>query len=303
MVAAKASESAIASVDLASEDAVAEMGEACRRDGFFFVLNHGVPSDLISPAFEETLRFYARPAHEKKGLAADVRSQFLGYRSVGQERSTSHAGGEACEQYRIGRTTGALASGRPADDYHKPFRRCSELFERMVVLGDSLLSACVADLSLESGFFDSCMKSPMHRLGLNYYKVGYGAEIANTVDYAMSPHVDHALFTVLAQDEPGLEVRDADGGWIPVPVIPDVFFVFLGDYLQRWTNGTYRAAMHRVGPVPVDRVSIQYKHRPSYSTVVAPLEPFVSETAPPRYEPFDTGSQYASLLESLLEAR
>ncbi|RKN74701.1 hypothetical protein D7231_12845 [Streptomyces klenkii] len=126
VVSPKASEPTIASVDLASDSAVAEIGEACRRDGFFFAFHHGVPTGLVSPAFEETLRFYARPAHEKKSLAADVRSQFLGYRSVGQERSTSHAGGEACEQYRIGRTTGTLASGRPTDVYHEPFRRTAD---------------------------------------------------------------------------------------------------------------------------------------------------------------------------------
>ncbi|MFC5145793.1 2OG-Fe(II) oxygenase family protein [Streptomyces aureoversilis] len=303
MSSAGSSGPAIPTVDLSSEKAVAEIGEVCRRSGFFSVRGHGIPAALVTSAFEETARFYARPLREKTEFNAGVRSQFLGYRSVGQEKSTSHAGGEACEQYRIGRTTGALASGRPADFYHEPFRRCSALFERMAVLGDTLLSACAEGLAQSSDFFDPYLKPPMHRLGLNYYKVGYGAEIANTVDYAMSPHVDHALFTVVAQDEPGLEVRGADGDWTPVPVVPDTFFVFLGDYLQRWTNGTYKAVFHRVGPVTTDRMSIQYKHRPSYSTVVAPLDPFVSAANPPRYEPFDTGSQYASLLASLIGDR
>ncbi|MFE9552566.1 2OG-Fe(II) oxygenase family protein [Streptomyces sp. NPDC006703] len=115
----------------------------------------------------------------------------------------------------------------------------------------------------------------MHRLGLNYYEVGHGDESAGTVDDAMSPHVDHAVFTVVIQDEPGLEVRGTNGGWVPVPVVPGALFVFLGDYLQRWTNGVYRAATHRVRKVATDRISIQYKHRPSYNTVVAPLASFI----------------------------
>ncbi|MGW7079969.1 2OG-Fe(II) oxygenase family protein [Streptomyces sp. NPDC054871] len=291
---------AIPSVDLSSVKSVAEISEACRQHGFFFVRNHGVPIDLVASAFEETRKFYLQPLSEKIKFNASVASQFLGYRSLGREKSTSHTGGEACEQYRIGRTTGALASGRTADFYHEPFRQCAALFERMTVLGDRIFSVCVEGLALGGDSFAPYMKSPMHRLGLNYYKVGYGAEIANTVDYAMSPHVDHAIFTVIAQDEPGLEVQSSGGSWIHVPVTPDALFVFLGDYAQRWTNGAYRSALHRVGSVPVDRISIQYKHRPSYSTVVAPLDPFVDEENPPRYDPFDTGSLYESLLESLL---
>lgn len=75
----------------------------------------------------------------------------------------------------------------------------------------------------------------------------------------------------------------------------------LGDYLQRATNGIYRAATHRVGAVTADRISIQYKHRPAYSTVVAPLEPCTSAGTTARHAPFDTGTQYASLLQSLLD--
>ncbi|MEV5281768.1 2OG-Fe(II) oxygenase family protein [Streptomyces sp. NPDC051993] len=83
-------------------------------------------------------------------------------------------------------------------------------------------------------------------------------------------------------------------------MVPGSLFVFLGDYLQRWTNGVYRAATQRVRKVATDRISIRYKHRPSYNTVVAPLASFISATAPARYEPFDTGRQYSSLLEALI---
>jgi isopenicillin N synthase-like dioxygenase len=291
---------AIPSVDLDSGEGVAVLGEACRRLGFFFARHHGIPEASTGPAFEETRRFYARPDDEKRTYAASARSQFLGYRGVGQEKSTSHAGGEACEQYRIGRTTHALAVEPSSGFFHGPFANCSALFESLVVLGNQLLAACAEDLSLDSALTDSCQASPMHRLGLNLYRPGHGADIANTVDYAMSPHIDHAYFTVVLQDEPGLQVQGEDGAWLSVPLVPDAMFVFLGDYLQRATNGIYRAATHRVGAVSADRISIQYKHRPAYSTVVAPLEPCTSAGTPARYAPFDTGTQYASLLQSLL---
>ncbi|MGW7073037.1 2OG-Fe(II) oxygenase family protein [Streptomyces sp. NPDC054855] len=291
---------AIPTVDLGSDDGVAVLGEACRRLGFFFARRHGVPEALTGPAFEETRRFYARPAPEKLTYAASAHSQFLGYRGVGQERSTSHAGGEACEQYRIGRITQDVDVEPSSGFFHGPFAHCSALFESLVVLGDQLLATCAKDLSLGGALTDPCHTSPMHRLGLNSYRPSYSADIANTVDYAMSPHIDHAYFTVVLQDEPGLQVQDEDGTWLSVPLLPDAVFVFLGDYLQRVTNGVYRAATHRVGAVSADRISIQYKHRPAYSTIVAPLEPYTSADIPARYGPFDTGAQYASLLQSLL---
>ncbi|MEV2256248.1 2OG-Fe(II) oxygenase family protein [Streptomyces sp. NPDC050147] len=220
---------------------------------------------------------------------------------MGQEKSTLHAGGEACEQYRIGRTTHTLAVEPSSGFFHGPFANCSALFESLVLLGNQLLAACAKDLSLGGALTGSCQASPMHRLGLNFYRPGHGADIANNVDYAMSPHIDHAYFTVVLQDEPGLQVQDEDGTWISVPPVPDAVFVFLGDYLERATNGIYRAATHRVGAVTTDRISIQYKHRPAHSTVVAPLEQCTSADAPPRYAPFDTGAQYTALLQSLLD--
>ncbi|UQT61316.1 hypothetical protein M4V62_43095 [Streptomyces durmitorensis] len=118
-----------------------------------------------------------------------------------------------------------------------------------MVLGDQLLAACAQDLALKGALTDSCRASPMHHLGLNSYRPGHGADIANNVDYAMSPHIDHAYFTVELQDTPGLQVQDEDGTWLSVPLVPDAVFVSLPDYLQRATNGVYRRATHRVGTV------------------------------------------------------
>lgn len=60
---------------------------------------------------------------------------------------------------------------------------------------------------------------------------------------------------------------------------------------------------NRVGAVSAGWIFIQYKHRPAYNTVVAPLEQCTSMVIPARYEPFDTGTQYASPLQSLSTGR
>lgn len=280
--------------------AAAAIGAACRSGGYFFLRHHGIAADLLSAVYEETRRFYRLPVAEKIKYNASEQSQFLGYRGLGREKSTAHAGAEACEQYRIGNTKGALGTPVASDLYRAPFVQGACLFKHLVDLGDRVLSACADDLGLPAADFDSSMNSPMHRLGFNHYRVGHAEEIGNTVDYAMSPHVDLSIFTILTQNEPGLEVRGLEGKWICVPPAQDALFVFLGDYLQRWTNGLYVACEHRVRQVRTQRLSIQYKHRPGHDAVVSPLDRFVGEGNPARYEPFDTGRQYTSFLKSLL---
>ncbi len=278
----------------------AAVGDACRHSGYFFLSNHGVSADLIAAAFEETRRFYSRPLDEKRRFNCSAKSQFLGYRGLGTEKSRMHSGAEACEQYRIGNAVATPASSGLVEFYHEPFRYGTMLFEELVKVGNRLMSTCATGLGLVNNFFDCFMEAPMHRLGLNYYKVGAGQAIGNSVNYAMTSHVDHVVLTIVTQDELGLEALSAEGEWIDVPLVPDALFVFLGDYIQRWTNGAYRATTHRVREVSKDRMSLQYKHKPSYATVVAPLSPFVYEGNPARYEPFETGHQYTALLQSLL---
>lgn len=287
---------------VADEKNCAEIAEASRKYGYFFLENHGVSATLLSATIDETIRFYSRSDDQKNKYKCSPNSQFLGYRGLGAEKSLTHAGGEACEQYRIGNIVQSDARLPPVDQefFHQPFQAGVKLFREMTEVGNRLMSACAVGLGLTSSYFDKFLNEPLHRLGLNYYEVGAGERIGNTVSYAMSAHIDHTIFTVLAHDQPGLEVLTPEGDWIEIPVIPGALFVFHGDYFQRWTNGQYRAVKHRVGDITKNRVSLQYKHKPSNEIVVAPLDPFISENDPAKFQAFDTGREYQELLKTLL---
>ncbi|MFJ2514495.1 2OG-Fe(II) oxygenase family protein [Streptomyces griseoviridis] len=284
----------------------AEVAAGLRDDlrvrGFFFVHNHGIPTDLIRDVYAETRSFYRLSPTDKSRYDATEQSQFLGYRGLGRERSRTHGGTEACEQYRVGNTTDQLPSPMPAADfYHAPFPKSLELFGHLTHLGDAILTACALDLGLEGGAFASCLASgPLHRLGLNHYGAGHSSDTGPTTGSAMSPHVDLSLLTILDQDQPGLEVGDTDGRWLEVPRVPGALFLFLGDHVQRWSNGLHRAAPHRVGMVRHDRMSIQYKHRPDYGVVVRPLDALIGPASPPAYPPLNTGPDYLAVLRSIL---
>lgn len=277
----------------------ADIGGHIRREGFVFVHHHGIASSLIGDVYEETRQFYRLPAEEKSRYDATEQSQFLGYRRLGRERSRTHGGTEACEQYRIGGTTSALPLGVPADFYHAPFPASLELFDHLRHLGDAILAACALDLGLDENTFTPYLaEGPLHRLGLNYYGASHLHPAG--AGYAMSPHIDLSSLTILDQDEPGLEVRDRDGQWLEVPSVPGALFLFLGDYMQRWSNGLQRAAPHRVRRVHRDRMSIQYKHRPGFGVVVSPLNALTGPEDLPVYPPLSTGPDYVAVLRSIL---
>lgn len=275
----------------------AGLGGHCRDRGFLFVHNHGIPSGLLSEVYGEMDRFYRLPVAQKSAYDACEQSQFLGYRGLGRERSRTHGGTEACEQYRVGHTTEDLPLPASTDFYHARFPKSLQLMDHLTRLGDGLLAACALDLGLGENLFTPYLDRPLHRLGLNLYGAGRATSPARP---AMSPHIDLSVLTILDQDQPGLEVRDRDGQWLQVPNVPDALFLFLGDYVQRWSNGLHRAAPHRVATVRRARMSIQYKHRPSYGVVVKPLDALTGPDAPPSYRPLNTGPDYLAVLRTIL---
>jgi isopenicillin N synthase-like dioxygenase len=277
--------------------------EAASQFGYYSIEDHNVPIDKVLSTIEETRFFFGLPEIEKAAYQASASTQFLGYRRLGAEKSLSHGGAEACEQYRIGNIHAQELDGPAVDPefFHRPFARSMSLFADMAILGDRLMALAAIAQGEDPGLFAPFFEAPMHRLGLNYYEPGSGERIGNQVSYAMSPHVDRAVFTIVIQNEPGLELLSPGGEWLPAPAGPGALIVFIGDYFQRWTNGRFRASEHRVGEICRKRISIQYKHKPSHATLVEPLAAFVDLGASNvRYEAFDTGRQYERLLKTLL---
>ena len=50
---------------------------------------------------------------------------------------------------------------------------------------------------------------------------------------------------LLTDDQPGLQLF-LEGAWVDVPPVPDCLILNVGDLLERWTNGQFKATLHRV---------------------------------------------------------
>lgn len=126
------------------------------------------------------------------------------------------------------------------------------------------------------------------------------------------PHFDLGVITLLFQDDVGgLECEDRS--------CPDTFIaikstsrsemvVNVSETLQRWTNDTLPAGLHRVtiprqfqhlqaGTVP-ERWSLTYFCKADRKASAGPLPPYVSETSPAKYEEMTAIEYHRSRLQS-----
>jgi len=82
-------------------------------------------------------------------------------------------------------------------------------------------------------------------------------------------HTDSGCMTLLAQDGVGgLQVELPSGRWADVPTLDGSLVINLGDLMERWSGGAYRATRHRVLAPPAERFSIPFFFEPRYDTVV-----------------------------------
>ncbi|MCW2930197.1 MAG: 2OG-Fe(II) oxygenase [Actinomycetia bacterium] len=133
---------------------------------------------------------------------------------------------------------------------------------------------------------------PHVSLAVNGYPAWVSPDTGNDEDKLLLPeHADGSAVTVLTQasDYEGLQVQQAAGEWISVPVIPGALLVFSGTILTRWTNGRLRPARYRIvagGTVP--RRSTRVFMYPALGTVLRPLAPFTEPGEDGGYEPVTT---------------
>ncbi|MBK19607.1 MAG: penicillin synthase [Rhodospirillaceae bacterium] len=231
----------------ARELIAAEVGNACRDNGFFYISNHGVDQSLIDGAFAEANRFFDQPAEWKDRWKKQGFSN--GYEPPETQRLDNESPGDIKESFNftmgnVPGTPGYKANIWPED--FPEFRERLEAYEEGVWRAGLQVSRLIS-LSLEMPFnyFDDTFapqKSPLrilryppHPSDAKFNQLGCGA------------HTDWGWITLLSQDSlGGLEIETASGDWVRVDPIPGTFVVNLGDIMLRWTNGQYHSSLHRV---------------------------------------------------------
>nr|BAD05850.1 putative Isopenicillin N synthase and related dioxygenases [Oryza sativa Japonica Group] len=236
----------------------AEVGRASQDWGFFVVVRHGVPEEVVARAAEAQRAFFALPPARRAAVARSEAAQ-MGYY---------------------------------ASDHTQNVRDWKEAFDLVPTRhppppppAGVLDNKWPDDLPGFRSFGSLTSSSSSRRL------------VPHQILEQRSNGGDAGALTVLYQDAVGgLDVRRrCDGEWVRVRPIPQSFIINVGDIIQVWSNDRYESAEHRVAMnVEKERFSMPFFFYPASYTMVEPLEEIVSEESPARYNPYCWGEFFST---------
>jgi len=271
-----------------SKAAVDEIAKACRDWGFFQVVNHNVPDELIAKTWSETEKFFRQPQAAKEAIMR-TRENPWGY--YNNELTKNQRDKKEVFDFTTDGVDPIYSAGNRWPTIGTGFQATMQAYrDACTELGLSLLEAFCVGLDLPADYMHKDF-SENHTgfVRLNYYPVRDPLESSQVehlaiADLGVHHHTDAGALTVLLQDDVGGLQVFKDGCWHDIPPIPGAFVINTGDMMQVWSNDVYQAAIHRVLAMEqTDRYSIPFFFNPSASTEVSPLSTVVSAARPARY--------------------
>ncbi len=289
-------------------EVAAALRQACMGPGFFYVVNHGVPQELIARQFALVQQFFDLPLADKEAISLHRSPSMRGYESLGGQTLDAGARPDLKESFYCGLD---YAADHPyvQRGYHSygsnqwPVQlpelgdQCRSYIAAMQQLALRLMQLMALSLGLPEDYFDHTHANPMLTLRLLRYPPH--PEGADALTFGAGEHTDWGAITLLAQDRHGgLEVKLPSGEWAAATPVEGALVVNLGDMIPRWTNGLYRSNPHRVRNVHsggAPRHSIPFFYTPDYEARVAPVATCVPEGEAPRFDPCTVGEHLQAM--------
>jgi len=264
--------------------------------GFYVIVNHGVPQDLIDRSFEQVAQLFALPLETKMDYRVDY--HHMGY--IPDKASVLRWSKLAKNEKKDLNEAWAFMRERTPDDpkvvanvRHRGLNKWPqelpdfratllEYQETMAVLAQNMLPVYARALELPADYFDKKFSHP------EYYNrcAWYPPADVEEGQFSLAPHADHSSITYLPlMDVPGLEVMAPSGKWIEVEPLRGGVVVNTGEFLNRWTNGRFIATPHRVTPPKKDRYALTFFFNCNDETVADPIPTCIEPGAEPKYEP------------------
>jgi isopenicillin N synthase-like dioxygenase len=296
-----------------------KIGVAAKTVGFFYITNHGVPAELIERTYALSKAFHTAPLERRMEVHVAHSPGTRGYvpssvqwtdpdpelhRLVEPDpgdhdfltKPLLHAAFDVSLEiadddpdYRAGNLM-IVPNQWPA--WMPEMRpQLMEYYAAVTQVGERLFRAFAVSLGLPEDFFAERAQKPPSQLRLLYYPPNDLP--MNKDNVGIGQHSDFECFTILNQQAPGLQVMNAADEWVEAPPIPGSFIVNIGDLLEGWTNGLFKATQHRVVNTGRERFSMPLFFAVDYHTVVEPLPQFVDAQNPAAYTTIVAGKHLA----------
>ncbi|KAJ6714142.1 OXIDOREDUCTASE 2OG-FE II OXYGENASE FAMILY PROTEIN [Salix viminalis] len=240
--------------------------EAAEKWGFFQVINHGVPIEVLENVKEATHQFFGLSAEEKRKYL----KEFSPTNNVRFGTSFSPEAEKALEWkdylslfYVSEDEASALWPSVCRDQVLEYMKRSEIVVRKLLDVLMKNLNVTEIDETKESLLMGS------KRINLNYYPICPNPELT----VGVGRHSDVSTLTVLLQDDiGGLYVRGNNDSWIHVPPVNGSIVINVGDALQIMSNGRYKSVEHRViANGSNNRISVPIFINPGPSEKISPF--------------------------------
>ncbi|KAK7394372.1 hypothetical protein VNO78_14898 [Psophocarpus tetragonolobus] len=253
---------------------------ASQEYGFFQVINHGVPKELMDDTLNIFKEFHAMPAEEKiRESSRDPNGSCRLYSS----REVNNK--DIVQFWRDTLRHFCPPSGEFIQFLPQKPAKYRELFvkytQEMRTLGLKILELLCEGLGLDPKYCCGGLSDSPSLLGHHYPPCP-----EPSLTLGAPKHRDPTLVTILLQEKDinALQIFK-DGEWIVVEPIPYAFVVNIGLMLQIISNGRFIGAEHRVVTNSgIARTTVAYFIRPTNEQIIEPAKPLISSGVRHKYK-------------------
>ncbi|KAM0935581.1 putative (S)-norcoclaurine synthase [Dioscorea sansibarensis] len=271
---------------------------ACQNWGFFQLINHGVPKEVIQRMMFVIEEFFKLPLEDKM-LFKQPPGQAEGYGQlfvISGEQKLDWA--DILFFYtlplhlrKVGLWPTNPSTFRDAlDEYSMEVKK----------LANCLLGFMTKNLGLDPAEMTGTLENGDQCVRINCYPPCPEPKKV----LGLSPHSDASVLTLVFQvnDVPGLQIRRNDK-WLPINPLPGAFVANIGDLLEILSNGKYKSIEHRaVTNTGKERFSIAAFHGPNTNATVGPHPELVLK-GEPLYRSMDYESYMKLFFASKLDGK